>query len=403
MTALSDFQGAWNNLLSNFWIGDQNGHIRTQRQGYTSLSKAQGALAPASVQQDVAGWNGGIPDCWCQAQFVNTLYWHHKLTGADDLWYRMEGNLNWLLTQFSQAQLQDASPQSLVVHASDDAAWLALSMLEVYDATQDQRAYDIAVGLLNSTYAYYTPSSGAQNGLLYALPNNNSGHVNVSSLYEIGIALACLRVYNISVARGAPDTSWLNKARTSCHWMQTLARQSSTGLYYAEIHLNSLQPVVQNGPAPQKGASDFFLGGAIGMAALHGGLYLATNVSAYLTNMNAAITGIVRNYQEYDAELAHNVFLNDRDPWTETFFLPEFLYVALPMASTPANTRTLIRNSAASVIAHCKTPDNCYTADWVPGTFWSTHGQSGIGQATAQQIMTSATTINILLANAILG
>jgi len=409
------FTGPWNDLINNFWVGDQNGYIKPQSEGFTSLYYAQRSQVVQGIQSEVQGWNGVQPTMWTQAQFVHLTYWHWRLVGGSDLANRIGGNFSWLYNSaFGPAALQDASINSQVVHASDDVAWVANSYLDVYDALGSQNgmaqnALICAKGLLNSAYHNYNPTPGSNpvNGLYYAIPGTSGaqGYPPVSSLYEVGIALACLRIYNITVAQGAPVQGWLNRAQISHNWIWSKLLDTSNNLLYVDVNLSTLQPQL-NYPGQHvsvRGATDYFFGGQVGMAVLCANLYNTTGNQTYKSHALTLTKSIPNYFVEYDSTQNHNVFMNDRDPFTETFFLPEWVAVVRPLIGSTPNMDPLIVQTASSILGNCRTPDGFWTADWVAGRYWAYRANSGSGQAVPEQLQTSSSTVGVLLANAWLG
>ncbi|MCL2884605.1 MAG: hypothetical protein FWF49_03885, partial [Oscillospiraceae bacterium] len=97
------------------------------------------------------------------------------------------------------------------------------------------------------------------------------------------------------------------------------------------------------------------------------------------------------------------VLLNDRDAWTNAVFARYFVEDILPLPGIDQANWALMKNTALSIVQNCRTPDGYWGPDWGGGDKWITQtANSPAGFKTVpQQIMTTANTINLVVAAAI--
>jgi len=134
-----------------------------------------------------------------------------------------------------------------------------------------------------------------------------------------------------------------------------------------------------------------FLGGNMGMAALHGALYRITGKDLYR----------VRALRTADAIRSRLVtpegtYLNDRDAWTEGAFVQRWVEEVLSLRGISPVHAELLRATGRSVFQNARTIDGHYGGTWNgpaegPGSRWYVRGSQ------PDQITTSASSIQMIL------
>jgi hypothetical protein len=92
----------------------------------------------------------------------------------------------------------------------------------------------------------------------------------------------------------------------------------------------------------------------------------------------------------------HNgVYVNDRDAWANAMFIGPWVRRVLSLPGVTDFDRQRIFDTATSIARYCRTEEGYWKAGWSGGTTWDPH-------ISYTQIMTSATTVNMLTAAALL-
>jgi len=98
---------------------------------------------------------------------------------------------------------------------------------------------------------------------------------------------------------------------------------------------------------------------------------------------------------------AKGVLLNDRDAWTNGLFAGDWVRDVLTLPGIGAKHAAVLRATADSIRRNARTPEGFYGGSWSgpaegPESVWFAKGSK------PQQIMTSANSVNLLLAAAAL-
>ena len=314
-----------------------------------------------------------------------------------------------------------------IVNVSDDAAWEISYLVQVHEVTGDSRALADAAELLphlltrfedpNAPAVYYGSLRGSPYGILYATPTDDPDHQGRSSTYEIMIANSALYLY-----RQTYDSDYLNYAIGTWNWTRKYMKHPARGYYYCELDIRPtvngsknphyLVPVGDYFGPPVRGLSSSYSGGTMAMAVASARLFRITGQQQYLDEARDITTNFVRR----DAFLRPgNVFVNERDAWTDGFWAPCFSFEVLSLSGVdPSNLfKAALRNTALSIILH-RTSDGFYGADWSgperntnDGSMtWveqAQHGTgSGGGMALPGQIMTSCNSAAMIVAAEVL-
>jgi hypothetical protein len=151
---------------------------------------------------------------------------------------------------------------------------------------------------------------------------------------------------------------------------------------------------------PVRGLSSSYSGGTMAMAVAAARLFRITKDQQYLDEARQ----ITSDYVKRRAFLRPgNLFVNERDGWTDGHWAPYFAdeVLSLPGVDAGGLWKTCTRNTALAIISH-RTPDGFYGPDW-SGPELNTNDKSmtwveqarrgtgsGSGMALPGQIMTSS-------------
>jgi len=170
------------------------------------------------------GANSGLidnnmgPSFWQMVQFHNVIFWQWKLTGNSAEQQKMAQQWTYVQSLWNAGQLGGDGRGDGTINASDDAAWKALYLMQVHQATASPGALTALTAMIPATLARYRDPNTAQitsNGLSYSpygilyasydQPQFAAGQYGVSSLYEVQLAIAALYVYQQTGNTGYRD------------------------------------------------------------------------------------------------------------------------------------------------------------------------------------------------------
>ena len=345
-------------MLSNFWTGDtQTGKILPTWEGY-----------PTKYD-----WRGSI---WETAMLVFEIYDMWKLTGDDYYFDLLTAEAKFFRENFTEDELEAAG--ELFHWASDDCAWNAQMYLVYYAVTGDEWFVDRAIGLLDKTNErWYNEELG---GLYYR------DDVDFMSLYEVGIAMAWLRLWEITGQQRFYDLAL--RSYEGMH--DRLIRDD--GIYFIEANVEAPRGYDRPGDIHMAGSVSF-LTGNMGMAALAAKFYRITGEQEYLDRVYAVNEGMPRYYD------ADGILLNDRDAWTNGVYAAYYAAEVLSLPDTEA-MQQLLKNTAVSIVNNARTVDGYYGGRW-GGPADGAEGVWGANSA-PQQSMTTGTSVLMVVAAAIL-
>jgi hypothetical protein len=349
------------------------------------------------------------PSFWQMAQYANVQYWNWKITRSAAMKAEIGSEWKYIRSVFSDKAISSAARSFGIVNVSDDAAWELNYLVQVHEVTGDPRAMADAVALLpnilnrfadpNAPWVRYGALRGSPYGILYATATDDPNHQGVSSTYEIGIADCALEMYELT-----HDADYLKYAVGTYNWTKKYLKHPTRGYYYCELDIRPtvygaknphyLVPMGDGHGPPVRGHSASYSGGTMGMGVAAARLFKITGEQQYLTEAQA----ITADYVRPDAFLrSGNLFVNERDAWTDGHWAPYFADEVLPLPGVDSTGlwKTAIRCTAASIIAQ-RTSDGFYGADWSGPehgpknlTTWVEQAAHG-GMALPEQIMTSA-------------
>jgi len=352
-------------LLRHFWVGGEtDGHLVDTWHGYPgALPDPRGAL-------------------WERAALFVVLDQADRVLADPSLRRRLQADWRRTTSRFTPQQLEACGADSGTNWAVDDAGWAALMYLCAHRVTGDRGALDRARGLIGHAFDRWMDDRFG-GGLWY------SDERRTKSLYQAAILCAALRASELSADRTLRDRALACYAWLEAHLLR------SDGLYWCEF--GEKGPVGQDRPNDMREAdSVVFLGGNMAMGVLHAQLFRLTADDTYR----------LRAIRTAEAVLAHlttekGVLLNDRDAWTNGLFAGDWVRDVLTLPGIGAKHAAVLRATADSIRRNARTPEGFYGGSWSgpaegPESVWFAKGSK------PQQIMTSANSVNLLLAAAAL-
>ncbi len=249
--------------------------------------------------------------------------------------------------------------------------------MQVHDATEDPAALRLAMAMADDTSRFFAGPNHGGVGLLYATPKQDPSHQGVSTMFEALLARTSLDIHRVTGIQG-----YLDHARASWAWMHHCLRHPA-GVYFCEL---DIRPTVGGAPNPhlripiggdrpgdiKRGGSVAYLGGA--MAPLSAALWLQDGAPGYRAEVDSIIAGML---QPAIFLRPGDLFVNDRDAWSDGNYAPAFVADVLSLdGADPTGTwRRALAATALSIIRQ-RTPDGFYGPDW-SGSDWSGSDWSG--------------------------
>ena len=358
---------SYNDLIKNFWVagGIDTGYIMPTYNGYTG-SKLDGSDL---IMDRGAIWERGI--------MLFALDGYYKATKDETARKRIVNEWNRLKKIYTKEELVEAGGR---YHpACDDTGWDSMLYQIFYDYTKDPYAIEIAKELVKNGYDLWH-SSDLGGGIWY----NNSKEWK--SLYQVGVINASLNIYKLT-----KDKEFLAIAEECYNWNEkTLLRED--GLYWNDYD--------KEGPMLKDRYDDIFEGGSVtcfmgnmGMTVAHIRFYDITGDKQYLDRALRTAEGIEKKHTK------DGVYFNDRDPWANASFVNAWTLEVLPLEQFKKYKQTLL-NTAVSIFEHARLDGGYYGPNWssknsTPESFAISRGFR------PNQIMTSATTANVVMAAAL--
>ena len=345
--------------INHFWYGDsETGHMHPTHDGYKYSNPEQ--IGPI---WETAMAMYGIYDLWV----ITKDDYYKKYLLAEANYYKN-------LAKDDPTRLED--PVGWPGPATDDNAWACMMFLTFYEVTEDTWFTDRVANLLdNCVERWYDPELGA---MYY------KDGVDYMSLYETGMTLSWLRLYEIT-----ENTKYYDLALRSYNGLHTALYSATEGLYFCEASkywpLGDMKSIGEGG-------SSSFIAGNMAMASIAAKLYKMTNDEKYLTRIQKINAGILKRYYK------DGYLLADRDAWTNGTFAAYYAGNVLTLPGTEDMQKALLSN-ADSIMKNARTEDGYYDGSWqgpAGKTVWSTKG------SLPQQITTSGSTTSMVTAAAIL-
>jgi predicted alpha-1,6-mannanase (GH76 family) len=350
-------------LIRHYWVGNEDsGHILPTRDGYATTEPPNGYL-------------------WESAQMLCVLENLYQTSHSPSLLRRLRSQWAFLRERFGVQRMASVGEGS-ANGWSDDAGWSALMLLSFHRSLGDDDALKAAGELVRNAVARWEDTTTG--GLWY-----RDNHREKAS-YQASVILAAVRLYELT-----GDRFYWDRAVALADWVET-ALLRPDGLYYVEADRRGPR---RNDRPPEQGSSDTFLGGNMAMGVVYARLYRDSGDARYRQRALRVAAAILAVETTPDG-----VYLNDRDAWTNGFFMGEWAAEVLPLPGLGAEHRQAMRRSALSIAANARTEDGYYSPCWSgpaegAGCGWS----RSPANVRPQQLTVSANTVNVLAAAAAIG
>lgn len=383
---------AYRDLIRNWWEGDEKtGHFKMIDNGL-----------PAQTQYMF----------WDHAQAIFALDTLYRACGLAEIHDRIAAE--WAFCQRCFPYEMLVIPAGGPNWAQDDAGWDAMVYLTFYRHTRDPYALRAACDLIRHTYEHWQDGS-LSNGLLYPHDKDDPNERNVM----MHVASTMLAAFDYAQASGddslTADTvtlyTWteshmLRNGNYSCvlddgtvyeghcddllYWMSynkaRIGKRVSTGPEYG------LRPYVM-----EEADSAVFLGGVMGMAAVHMRMFAHTGDIRYRQRAYETLRAV------FDCPylVRNGVFVNAGDGFTNCAFMQEWVAEVMPLSPDKAKDAQIIKSTAVSIYQNARTADGYYSASWSgpaeddADTPWGRMGW------THNKIMTCATSVHMIAAAAL--
>ena len=421
---LAGYRRSAADLAAHYWNDDpREPHIRpTQGDGGPS----NGLVVDSSP----------VPTIWQMAQYANLLYQDWKLLGDADAAAKLRANWAYV-KRVSGPYLAGDGKADRSINISDDAAWKANYLAQVHEVTRDPAALAALLEMIPATMARFAqpgvphrafgrspggrPLFTGAHGMLYAAANEAEPRRTyglISSVIEAMMANAALYAFEQS-----GDIDYRDYAVATWAWIRrdlrtakANAADAATGLYLCDLELDP----AKGAPAPRnlfwgkpiRGLSAEYSGGTLAMAVLSARLYRLTDDPRYLAEARSIVAAFPRPDAFGRVRAGRTLFVNERDPWTDGYWYPAAVAEVLSLPGVdPSGAFAAALENTAAAIARQRTADGYYGADWSgpelnftdKTRLWSetarlANGGRGGGQASPEQIMTSASSASVMLA-----
>jgi len=374
--------------------------------------------------------------------------------------------------------LDDNGLNDSTINVSDDAAWKLLSFCDLHKVTGDPAWLQRAQLVLPKILSVYRDPNGSPTdvgngvifsayGILYGIQYVNARGETVyqatydtpqSSLYESGIALAALYIYEQTGIQGFREYAvkitdrFIAEAtlpdRTSSTASYGLRdRIDNPGAYFQGLHL--VGPQINGDQTPlhmprdlsvaptingvrriaRNGGNPYFFQGTIAVGLLCARLYRLTGNTGYLNRIRE-IVGALSSSSSF-LVASDNTLLSNRDPYTAGFFVCEFVREVLYglRSNNIGDVDTLLgifASTGLSIATNGIRSSTYYSADWGSPSYPQNGGSSATDtgsstswdknyaahpgssttpadQASALQIMTTANSASMALAGYMAG
>jgi len=354
---------AISDMMRNFWKGGpKDGNIVPTYNGYTAevLPMPRGGM-----------WERGV-----MIFAMDSLY---RATGDPVLRQRLQSEWNRIKKVYTKDELEAAG--SSLHPACDDSGWDAMLYMIFYRDLGDTYALDRAKGLIDKAFKRWL-NDDLGGGMWY-----NNEH-SCKSLYQVGIILPALRIWEAT-----HDQSYRDRAESCYEWIESHLLRSD-GLYWCDYNADG--PVGKERPDDiHEAGSVVFLGGNMGMGIIHAWMYKNTGDKKYLERA-------IRTADAISKKITKNgIYMCERDTWVNGTFSGEWAKEVLTLPGMSRVHKDLLYKTADSIYKNDRTPDGYYGGCWGGPADGSGSPWSMIGSR-PQQIMTSASTVNMITAAALL-
>ena len=385
---------AQEDLYRNFWDGEDN-HLSTTWHGYVGEDR-----------QDMI-WDHGI------AIFdMYTLYLALEDGSAEkqELYHRFAGEWEHLKNSFTREQMTGNFGVQPNI-AIDDTGWGAMVYLIMYQVLGEEECLTLARDCVRNAYDHFKDGE-VGNGLWYTAAGGSDPANRFKSMSYVGVLYAALEYTRLS-----GDDCLMADSLALYHWTEENMLRSGTknynnaladgrgitvtaddNLYWMDYNVGRTGRTIVNGPdgalvpdqvAEASSVSCLFANMAMG--AIHADLYALTGEQVYLDNALRT----VRALNDSDLYSQNGAYVNDRDAWANAMFAGPWVSQVLTLPGVTQADYDRIFITADHILVNARTEDGYYKGGWSGGTAWDAH-------ADPRQIMTTATTVNMLTAAALL-
>lgn len=353
---------AYRNLNSLFYFGDLNSG------SYNLINlNGSGALVSPLSQQTFHKYN-----FWAFAQAINVDYSCWKLACASDALTRLTAVWTAVKSAYTLGDMGTCGAVANTIStASDDAAWGASALVELYEATGDDVARQYAQAMLDCAWTRW--QDGTLGGGLWYDDTRTT-----KASYQAQYTLATYQYW-----QDTGDATYHTRALSLESWMvnalfrngqsitgcsnPAITTYPTDGLLWIDTQANggNTYGVSQNCATPYSIAlagSVTLLEGNMAFAVLEARLFNETGTAAYQTRMNQTATGI-KSYET----VTGNILLDDRDAYDNAFAAYYYAAEVIPLLTGSAGTqadKTTLVNTANSVVANDTCQFNSYGGDW---------------------------------------
>lgn len=354
---------------------------------------------------------------WDKATAMFTIETMYSLTGDEVYKQIIQSQWNYFQQRWTDEQIVKPGGQPNVAH--DDDGWTCMMLMTVYRMTGDEHALELAAQTVRNAYKYWADGS-LENGMWYRLddqgdnptmkPINNS----FKSIYCLAQMLTALQYSEITKGTDAYDPdlyadtltlyNWIyeNMCRTGTKTFGDRTLEYDDHLYFMDFCAVNDDDTFPYGPVDygnliSEAGSCTGLIANTGMCAVNYQLYKMTGEQKYMDRVLATANSIPDS--PYNNR---GVLLNDRDAWTDSCFMRYWVTEILPLEGVDKRNFDLMKNTALSIRANCRLEEGYYKAEWSGGDTWTQRTSSNEFPTVPQQITTTSTTINMILAAAIL-
>ena len=391
MRALAD--KATEDMLRNFWRGDaKTGHMMKEDHGYET--------------------EGDQQMIWAHAMMLIGMDAMAAVTGEQEMSDRIAAQWAFTKETFSEEEL--VRPGMWPNIAVDDAGWDAMAYMIWYRTTGDPFALKVAGEVIRNSYEYWKDGD-IGNGLWYPqVPPSQGGDAasRTKSLYSAALILAAMEY-----CEETGDDDLFEETMRLYRWKETHllrdGRKEYPGftldcddkLYFIGYNENRETEKPEEAIGPQGGTTPMsiheagscgFLGGIMGMGTIHARLYRRTGDRRYLERALETVYAVTDGIYNQNG-----VLINDRDAWTNGAFARGWAEEVLTLPGVRDKDKELLFNTARSIAENARTPKGYYGGSWSgpaegEGSAWYR------AKSIPEQIMTSATSTNMIIAAALL-
>ena len=380
---------AYADILGNFWTGSaQSGHLRKTSHGYP---------IPSSTKMEMI---------WEHATMVFAMDTYYSLTKDPAARDRIVAEWQFIKANFTRAEL--ITPGRAPNIAIDDSGWDAMALMVFYKYSGDRYALEAAGDLIRNAYDYWKDGE-VGNGLWYPQNPPSQGNTDTSirfkSIAMVGLMTAS---FDYAEATGAQDVfddmmdayGWIEEhlLRDGEKKYPDFTVNCHDHLYFCDYNEGRTGRGESTGPDGGRRTNDIREAGSVSalfgnmaMGALHARLYRRTGERRYLDRALETVRAIgdgVYNQQ--------GVLLNDRDAWANGAFFKTWVEDVLVLPGVQQKDKDLVYNTARSIYNRARTEQGYYSGSWSGSSRWEEVG------SVPEQIMTSGTSVNVIMAAALL-